>query len=484
MKAFGITALRGGTGKTILSIGLVALLKRRGYAVIPFKKGPDYIDAGWLSAAAGVPCRNLDLFLMRPEDVVDSFFAGAVAGGVAVIEGNRGLYDGVDADGTCSTAELFKLLGVPAVMVLDITKMTRTASAVVKGCVTLDPDVVVKAVILNRVGTLRHERIVREAIERDCGIPVVGAIPRQGKNFFPERHLGLLPAPEHGEVDEAIGFAADIVDRYVDVEQLLEVAASVIDGGGFARESKSIQGYETGQIKLGVMRDEAFQFYYPENLEALKRAGADLCFFPSKDAHLPPNIDGLYIGGGFPETHLEQLASNETLKREIWRAVDSGMPVYAECGGLMFLCRSVSYMERSYPMVGVFPVDLVMSRKPQGHGYVVGKVVGSNPFFSRGSWLKGHEFHYSRVSNFEPSVELSVKLKKGYGIVEHFDGMVYKNCAASYAHIHALSNREWALRFVEAAHFYRDRTKGGKYSMLNPVILKRPEWAVTSGQRR
>ncbi len=474
MKCLGITAVNGGAGKTIVSIGLTAWFRNNGFKVTAFKKGPDYIDAGWLALASGKPCYNLDLFLMNPEDVVGTFYGRSRESDVAIIEGNRGLFDGVDSDGTCSTAELFKLLDVPAILIIDVTKMTRTAAAVVLGFQKMDPQLHIAGVILNKVGGSRHERVARESIEKICNLPVVGAIPRKKDNFFPERHLGLLPVVEHGLAEDAVCKAMDMVSSYVDVEGLLKILKRSDNYRDyFSFSEKPVSVTEKIHCKIGVIRDGAFQFYYPENLEALTESGAELSFFSSDSSSLPQDIDGLYIGGGFPETHLERLANNRSLRTQVLEAIEKGMPVYAECGGLMFLGRSITYNERTYPMVGALPVDLVMCRKPQGHGYTVGKVVGENPYYVPGEWIKGHEFHYSKVASSYGTLNFAVKLKKGHGIIEQFDGMVYKNCVAFYSHIHAVSCRKWGERFVSAAMQYRNGMKSGKiFERIPPVMFK------------
>ncbi|SFM60945.1 cobyrinate a,c-diamide synthase [Thermodesulforhabdus norvegica] len=461
--AFVVGALRGGSGKTVVSVGLAASMVSRGLRVAPFKKGPDYIDAGWLTVAAGRPCYNLDLFLMTPDDVIGSFRLRSANADVALVEGNRGLFDGLDHDGTCSTAELARLLDLPVVLVVDVTKTTRTSAALVLGCIKLDERIKIVGVIANNVATARQEKIVRSSIEKECSIPLIGAIPRQRKNPFPERHLGLVPAVEHGSIEEAVGAMGSLIERYVDLASLLDCTSS--DNTVWKRDNGKADppAFDDGRpedsekrVNIGILQDRVFQFYYPENLEALEFAGARLVRITSSDSDLPDNIDGLYIGGGFPETHLEILADNSTLKSAIRDRIESGMPVYAECGGLMYLSRGIISGKRFYPMVGIFPVDVEMCRKPQGHGYGVGLVVAENPFWLKGTWIKGHEFHYSRISRFHGSVSFSVKLKKGHGIIEQFDGMIYKNCAAFYTHVHAVGNDEWARRFVNIARWYRE----------------------------
>lgn len=458
--AFAIAATRGGSGKTLISVGLGAYLRELGYRIVPFKKGPDYIDAGWLTAATGVPCHNLDLFLMSPDDVVTSFVVHSHSADVTLIEGNRGLFDGLDENGTCSTAELAKLLDVPVVLIIDATKATRTIAALVLGCMKLDEQVKIAGVIINNTANPRQERIIRLAIEKECGIPVFGVIPRQLDNPFPERHLGLIPAVEHGHAIDAVKQAKNLVEQYVNVEHLLKCTyVSDIKWSRCKRCSDFEEvhhcGHITDPIKLGVVRDEIFQFYYPENLQALESLGVCLIYLTSLDETLPSNIDGLYIGGGFPETHLDILAGNKSLKMAIKERIESGLPVYAECGGLMYLAQSITVEDRRYSMVGIFPADLVMCRKPQGHGYSVGYIARENPFWPKGTWIKGHEFHYSQIIRLNGEMLFAAKLKKGHGIIEQLDGMVYKNCVAFYTHVHVIGNERWAHGFVKLAKRYR-----------------------------
>lgn len=449
--------MRGGAGKTVISIGLAAAWKRLlGLRIVAFKKGPDYIDAGWLSAASGGFCYNLDPFLMSPQQIVRSFTMRSASADGSLIEGNRGLYDGVDANGSYSTAELAKLLRCPVVLVVDATKVTRTAAAMVMGCQRLDADVNIAGVILNQVSGKRHEMVLRESIEQCCGIPVMGVVPRQTRNFFPERHLGLVPADEAEDVSEALSVAADKMSEYLDIEALWALAESAAPLGCPQPLATSEEDHAPSLaqgVKIGIVRDSAFQFYYPENFEALEGRGASLVWISSMENAPLPEVDALYIGGGFPETHLERLAANETFRDSVKSAVEAGLPVYAECGGLMFLCRGIRHRERFYPMVGVFPFEVMLGARPQGHGYTIMECVGPNPFFPQGTTLRGHEFHYSRIADLlDPgSYRFIFRLKKGHGIVAGWDGLCYKNVIASYSHLHAVGNETWAHAVITAA---------------------------------
>jgi len=452
-----IAALRGGAGKTFVSLGLAAAWKRHlGLHVIPFKKGPDYIDAGWLSAAAGHPCYNLDPFLMRPEQILHSFVRRSGEGDGGLIEGNRGLYDGVDAKGSFSTAELSKLLRCPVVIVLDATKVTRTAAALILGCRQLDPEVNIAGVILNRVAGKRHEKVLRESIEQYCRVPVLGVIPRESGDIFPERHLGLVPPQETEDIAGALAFSASMMRNCLDLEALWEIASSACPLG-WPLSGIEPERPRTGPVEIGIIRDAAFQFYYPENLEALVDRGAVLKEISSFETAQMPAVDALYIGGGFPETHLERLSANQGFRESVKLAIEAGLPVYAECGGLMFLSHGIRSRNSFYPMVGIFPFEIILGPKPQGHGYTIMECVNPNPFFKEGTIIRGHEFHYSRiVEKIGPeSHPFAFKLEKGHGIVAGWDGACYKNVLAGYSHIHAVGNESWANGMIAAAASYR-----------------------------
>jgi len=445
-----IAGLGGDTGKTCISVGLCRAWQERGYKVIPFKKGPDYIDMGWLSRAAGHPCYNFDLFLMSRDQVLSSFALNTKQAEIAVIEGNRGLYDGMDVEGSVSTAELAKLLQTPVILVVDCTKVTRTVAALVLGCQTLDADVPIKGVILNRLAGIRHEALIRKSIERSCRLPVVGAIPKLSDIAFPGRHLGLVPHQEHYGAEEAIAIASDTVGRYLDMELLWQIArgASPLD---FSAEEYS-EVIEK-RVNVGIIRDSAFQFYYQENLDALKRAGSRLIEFSALTDDLPPELDVLYIGGGFPETHAAALSGNKNLRQAIKKAAEEGLPVYAECGGLMYLGDELTWEGKTYPMAGVLPVTFGVSKKPQGHGYTIAEVSAANPYFKTGRILRGHEFHYSRVVNMvkKEGVYFAFKMKRGQGVIDGMDGLCYKNVLATYTHVHALGSGEWVDGILEIA---------------------------------
>lgn len=453
-----VAGLGGGSGKTLLTVGLQAAWRAQGLKIAPFKKGPDYIDAAWSASAADRPCRNLDLFLLAPETVRRSFTEAARGADCAVIEANRGLFDGADARGSFSSAELAKLLDVPVVLVVDCTKVTRTVAALVLGCQRLDPDLPLRAVVLNRTSGLRHQSVIREAVEDATGLPVLGALPRLDHPIFPERHLGLLPPAEHGGRLRAVREAAEVARRYLDLEAIAAIA----------RQAPPIQPPPDDQAppayraraghtppRIGVFRDAAFQFYYPENLEALVREGAELVeISPLVDRALPA-VDALYIGGGFPETMGSTLADNRWFRTAVREAAEAGMPMYAECGGAVFLGEELDFEGRRYPMAGVLPASFDFQERPRGHGYTILEAVVENPFVPVGETFRGHEFHHTYLRSTSRELRFAFRVHRGYGFDGSRDGLMRHRVLAAYTHVHALSVATWAPGLVGAALRFR-----------------------------
>lgn len=450
-----IAGLSGDSGKTIASLSLVTALRQRGLAIAAFKKGPDFIDPAWLAQASGGVCRNLDTFMVDPSDVLATFVSHAPDSDIAVIEGNRGLYDGSDVAGTHSTAQLAKLIKAPVVLVVNATKVTRTVAALVKGCQVFDPEVRIAGVILNKVGGARHREIISKAIETYCDVPVVGAIPKLGEDasLIPGRHLGLVPPAEFGARAEYEGKLVEIAREYLDIDKIVEIAKDCEP----LEPTEAPAGIRSKKdVRIGYFSDTAFTFYYPENLERLEESGAELVPVSSLEESGLPEIDGLYIGGGFPETHASRLAQNSALMEDVKRVAEAGMPIFAECGGLIYLSRSLTWHGNRYRMAGVFPIDLEMSKRPAGHGYSELVCDEANPFFEVGATVRGHEFHYSRSAEPGPDSETCLQVKKGVGVGGHRDGLLYRSTLASYTHIHADGVKSWADRFVHAARGYRE----------------------------
>lgn len=456
-----MAALRGGAGKTTLSVAMTVALRNRGVTVAPFKKGPDYIDAAWLSKAASGPSYNLDTYLMGSEQVAYSFSRHAVEDGVSLIEGNRGLFDGVNAAGEFSTAQLAKLLQAPVILVVDCDKVTRTAAAMVLGCRNLDPAVDLRGVILSRVGGIRHASVTRQAIEDYTGLPVYGVVPRLPDLPFTQRHLGLIPPEEHSQVRKALEKLETLARDYLDIPGLLRVAQSappwMVDA--FPKPVRSVMATDE-PVTIGVIKDTAFQFYYQENIEALADGGAKVVLISALTEKKLPPVDALYIGGGFPETQAARLAANESFRLSVAGAAAKGLPIYAECGGFIYLGESLIIGSERYPMAGALPVSFSLEKKPQGHGYTTLVADTENPFFPVGTKITGHEFHYCRVlSEKDEQSRTAFHVLKGTGIDGRREGLCQNNILAGFTHLHALGTPEWAVALIDKARQYRDNRR-------------------------
>jgi cobyrinic acid a,c-diamide synthase len=464
VRSLVLAGLSGGSGKSVVSVGLVAALKRKGGGVVPFKKGPDYIDAGWMTKAAGQPCYNLDPYLMSPEAIATTFQSHIHGHAFAVVEGNRGIFDGVNAAGEYSTGELALQLDLPVLLVVNCSKTTRTVAAMVLGCCAFDPRIRFAGVILNQIANARHESIIRQSIERYTDLPVLGVMPRLRQDIFPMRHLGVTPHQEYAAADEAVDRLADLVETHFDLDAIIARMREVTP----LPPLKPARTSSAPPLTIGILRDAAFQFYYEENLEALKAAGARLVMIDALNAkELPPELDGLYIGGGFPETSARQLADNVSFRRSICDRIDSGLPVYAECGGLIFLGRSIILNGREYPLAGVFPVTFALSDKPQAHGYSSFLVEKVNSFYPVGTRIKGHEFRYSTVHSWDGRPEdLAFSMERGTGFFAGRDGLVKNNALALYTHVLSPGAPQWAEGFIAAARRHAGRSGTARISKV------------------
>jgi len=451
-------AIRGGSGKTLITLGITALLSEKGLRVATFKKGPDYIDAGWLSVASKQECHNLDPYLMDRENILASFYENSKKRDISIIEGNRGLFDSSHDINDSSSANLAKMLSCPFILALDCTKMTKTAAAIVLGVLNFDRDLILSGVILNNIGSHRQEITVRNAIEYHTGIKVMGAVPRLKFDPFPMRHLGVQPIYETINPPETINRISFLLRDCLDLEGLLQIARDVndieanINSGNF-KDKDTVK-----DVNIGVLMDEAFQFYYPENLKSLKKAGANLIFINALKDNLPKDIHALYIGGGFPETNAPFLASNISLKNALKNSIENGLPVYAECGGLMYLGKFIEYQGQKYEMLGIIPYNFRLEEKPVGHGYSEMLIETDNIFYNAGDRLKGHEFHYSRPvaeGSGMGQTTFSGKMIRGKGFHDKRDGVIYKNVFGSYTHIHSLTHPEWADKMARAAKSFK-----------------------------
>ena len=446
-----IAGLAGGSGKTLVSMALLLAARRSGRPVCAFKKGPDYIDAAWLSWASARRARNLDAYLMGSDRAVGSFISNATSDGLNLVEGNRGLFDGMDAAGTYSSAALAKALQAPVVLVVNVAKVTRTAAAYVLGCQALDPELNLAGVVLNCVNGRRHEQVVRDSIQSVCRVPVVGVVPKLDmEDLVPERHLGLVTPEEHRAVRALERKLTDSVLPGLDVDAIFRIAHAAPPLQAELEQPSILPG--GSGLKIGYLKDSAFSFYYAENLEALERAGARLVpISPITAKELPKSIAALYMGGGFPETHAGVLAANTSFLASLGEAARSGLPIYAECGGLMLLSRAIVWLGARYPMAGVFPVDAQVCANAQGHGYSELLVDQPNSFFPVGTALRGHEFHYSRIVLEGATPRTACKVRRGSGVLQGRDGLVSENVWAAYTHLHALATPEWAAGMILAA---------------------------------
>lgn len=450
-----IAGLAGDSGKSMVSMALLRALRSAGVIVRAFKKGPDYIDPAWLSWASGHPARNLDSWLMGFDVAAASFRAHAAADGFNLIEGNRGLFDGVDVAGTHSTAELAKAVDAPVLLVLDVTKITRTAAAVVLGCQHLDPAVRIAGVVLNRVNGKRHEKICRDAITQTCGIPVVGVIPKLTSEIMPERHLGLVTLEDFTGMSR-LPAALDAVAAGLDIARITSLAA---EAGAFAKTPAAVSRHtpDGRGLKIAVVRDAAFSFYYPENLEALEQAGAEIIFISALETHaLPLDVDAVYIGGGFPEVHAAEIEKNGSFLRSLRDAAENNLPIYAECGGLMLLSRSIQWRGKRHAMAGILPLEIEVGNAPKGHGYVEIEVDQPNPFYAVGTRLRGHEFHYSGIASKSDPALTVCTVRRGTGAYAKRDALVRNQVWASYTHLHSLATPEWANGLIRATRQHRE----------------------------
>lgn len=429
-------------------------MRKRGIKVQPFKCGPDYIDPGYLSLAAGAPCRNLDSWLLPEDSLKETFLHAALKSQVAVVEGVMGLYDGRGGSVSGSTAEVAKLLSAPVVLVIDAARISGSAAAIALGYRKLDPGLDLAGVVLNNLGGPKHLRWTAEAVERRAGIRVFGHLPRKEELRLPERHLGLVPAAEKEEVEEFLEGLAEQIEATVDVEGLLNLANSAPPLPE-ARPELFLEG-KPSKVKLAVALDEAFNFYYQDNFDLLSGRGAELVFVsPLRDRGLPPDIRGVYLGGGFPEVYAEGLEGNEGFKRELKEAAEAGMPVYAECGGLMYLSEGIVDFEgRRYHMVGIIPGWAKMQRRRTRMGYATAEALRENILLSGGERVRGHMFHWSKFR--EPEEEAAAyKILEPAEQIEGFVLGPRSNVLASYLHLHFGSRPNLALRFVESCASWR-----------------------------
>ncbi len=449
-----ISATHKSSGKTTVSVGLAGALAARGQSVQTFKKGPDYIDPMWLARAAGRPCYNLDFNTQSEAEILTAFRSRSRGADIALVEGNKGLHDGVDVAGTDSSAARARLLRTPVVLVVDTMGMARGIAPLVLGYTAFDPSVDIAGIILNRVGGARQETKLRQALERYTNVPVLGAIPRDNALAVAERHLGLTTPAEDAGREAKLAHMRDSVARNVDLDRLIELA----DMAGAPAGPAVIEIAGARDVRVAVARDAAFGFYYADDLEALERAGAELVFVDLVRDERLPRVDALFIGGGFPETQGAALAANRSMKADIRAAILGGLPTYAECGGLMYLTRSIAFRGETHEMVGVVPADTVVGERPQGRGLVVLEETADAPwpFRPERHSIPAHEFHHGALRNIDPGCRFAYRVRRGYGVDGDRDGFIVHNLLAGFSHLRDTSRHRWARRFMAFARKIRN----------------------------
>jgi cobyrinic acid a,c-diamide synthase len=403
----------------------------------------------WLGRAAGHDCHNLDYYTMDSSEIKDTVGFYASGSDISIIEGNKGLYDGLDLDGSNSNAALAKLLNAPVVLVLDARGMTRGIAPLILGYQNFDPDIRIAGVILNQLGGSRHEGKLRAVIEHYTEVPVIGAVGRNPDLQILERHLGLIPSNEQDDAEQQIKAIGDAIAGQVDLDALLAIAKASSTPPAPATSPFHIDSLEQ-TLRIGIAKDEAFGFYYPGDLEAIQQAGAELIDIDMLNDRKLPDMDGLIIGGGFPESCMETLQANQSLRNAVRDAIHAGLPVYAECGGLMYLSRSLTWKGKTCTMANVIPGDAVMHEHPQGRGYVRLETTTGFPWQpGAGKAVAAHEFHYSALEQLEAPETYAFKVLRGAGVDGEHDGYVYRNLLACYCHQRTTRSNRWTQYFLE-----------------------------------
>ena len=434
---FCIAAISSGSGKTTITLGLLAALKKRGLLVQPFKCGPDYIDPGYHKEASGVISRNLDSWMMGPEAVTDSFNSAMSTKDVAVIEGVMGLYDGASStDIVGSSAHIAKITSTPVFLIINARGIARTIAPIVRGFIDFEEGVEIAGIIVNNIGSDRHADILKEALEYAKLPPLVGFLKRNDKWKIPERHLGLVPGTEQGIPQQWYSELADEIENSFDLNQILELSHYAADNSSQAVKTKE------ASLRLGVALDKAFHFYYEDNLDALRSCGIELVpFSPLTDTEIPANLDGIMIGGGFPEVFADQLSANSSMRDSIKLFADNGGVIYAECGGLMYLSQAITNKENNkFSMCGVLPFETEMNNKLRRLGYREARTCQDSLLGPAGTEYRGHEFHWSSIVD-DAKPEPCCESRGTRGTREWKKaGCITQNVYATYIHAHFDSN--------------------------------------------
>ncbi len=450
-----IAGTHSGCGKTTVSMGLMRAFARRGYAVQPWKAGPDYLDPKLHTIAAGRTSRNLDTMLCEPQTVEELYHRQP--SDISIVEGVMGLYDGAGAhDERGSAAHLSKILKLPVILVIDARAMARSAAALIKGFCEFDPEVNVAGVIFNRVGSRRHSEILTDAIDHYTDIPVIGSIPKDETLIMGSRHLGLIPAEDTEIWNNKFDEIAEILEEYLDLDMLLRIAEQVRSSELVTQRLPVKGNHHNGKIRIGIAQDSAFNFYYQDNLDLMEASGAQLISFsPISDKRVPDDLSAIYFGGGYPELHARELSENKTMRRSLVDLIESEIPVLAECGGLMYLCNSIETSAERYPMLGVFDYQAIMNRSLRSLGYCEVDTLHPSIFGDIHSKIKGHVFHWAELDRVIPKREALFSVKKGERVLN--DGLTYKNTLGSWVHFHFASNIHILRSFIQKAEEYHGR---------------------------
>ncbi len=447
-----ISAAHKSSGKTVVSLGLCAALKQQPLKVQSFKKGPDYIDPIWLSQASGNPCYNLDFYNMTNNEILQLYAQYSSSSDISIIEGNKGLFDGVNVTGGDANADLAKLLDIPVLLVVDASGITRGVAPLVSGYQAFDKDLNIAGVILNKVAGDRHESKLIQAIEHYTDIPVMGSIRRSKDLIIDERHLGLVPANETPESKTFIDIAARQISDQVDLNKIIGINQHS------AKQTKLSPGVKDNNLSVAIAKDSAFGFYYQDDLDKFIQLGVEIKYFNALEDDSLPDVDALFIGGGFPEMKLKELSVNKSLLADVKAKIESGMPSYAECGGLMYLSNSITQSDNTYSMAGVIDADAVMNKKPIGRGYVQLEPTEKHPWNNVSNCIYAHEFHYSKLENLDSNTQYVFKVLRGVGVDNMQDGILIHNLVATYTHLRNVAGNQWVEQFVDFIKTTKDKS--------------------------
>jgi cobyrinic acid a,c-diamide synthase len=444
-----IAGATSGVGKTSITCSIIHSLQKHGFSVQPFKVGPDYIDPGYLSSISKHETYNLDVWLMGKNQLLNSFISNSKSN-VSVIEGVMGYYDGFGGDSNyASTHHVASLTKSPVLLVLDASKTSRSIAATALGFVKFHSDSRIVGIILNKIGSKKHEILCRTALEK-TKIPIIGVIPKNPSLDMPSRHLGLISTLESKTLKTQIEKTAKIISKFLDIDEIIKI---IKNSTQLTKKSKPL--HKKIKTTIAVALDTSFNFYYQDNLEALRREGANLKFFSPVNDKKIPKCDGLYIGGGFPEILGNSLEKNQIMKKLIKKLSEDNLPIYAECGGLMYLTKSISSQNKKYKMIGLFDAETKMTKKMRLN-YTKGKIIAKNPISEKLHNFQGHEFHYSQLDSVSSDSKFAYSLEIGEGIKKQQDGLIQDNTLASYGHLY-FDSSNYAQIFVKNCLNYSKR---------------------------